>query len=62
MSGTITSEKNGEPDGTKKDGRNKTEDDAQDDDVIVVGWDGPDDPANPRKCVSLSLFGYANSS
>ncbi|KAH9898224.1 MFS polyamine transporter [Cubamyces lactineus] len=48
MSGTITSEKNGEPDGTKKDGRNKTEDEAQDDDVIVVGWDGPDDPANPR--------------
>ncbi|KAI0654246.1 MFS polyamine transporter [Cubamyces menziesii] len=48
LSGTVTSEKNGVPDGVKKDGPKDTDDDAQDDDVIVVGWDGPDDPANPR--------------
>ena len=28
---------------------------AQDDSVIVVGWDGPDDPANPRKYALHSL-------
>ena len=28
---------------------------AQDDNVIVVGWDGPDDPANPRKYAVHSL-------
>ncbi|KAI0324466.1 MFS polyamine transporter [Cubamyces sp. BRFM 1775] len=48
MSGTITSEKNGLPEGEKKDDPKNAKDDAQDDDVIVVGWDGPDDPANPR--------------
>ena len=54
LSGTVTSEKNGVPEGMKKDGPKDTEDDAQDEDVIVVGWDGPDDPANPRKCVLCS--------
>ena len=28
-----------------------------DENVITVGWDGPDDPDNPRKCAStLPLF------
>lgn len=33
--------------GRKEDSTEKPE--AQDVNVIVVGWDGPDDPANPRK-------------
>lgn len=24
-----------------------------DEDVLIVDWDGPDDPANPKKCVTL---------
>ena len=26
------------------------------DDVLVVNWEGPDDPENPKKCVSLLSF------
>ena len=30
-------------------------DDSESDDVFWVDWEGPDDPANPRKCVPFLL-------
>ena len=31
-----------------------TTDDSESDDVLWVDWEGRDDPANPKKCVSPS--------
>lgn len=46
---TVNAEKNDrlEEGGSEK--ANPPADDAQDENVIVVGWDSPDDPENPRK-------------
>ena len=52
---TLHSEKNTRANEREAEDAVATKPKAQDDSVIVVGWDGPDDPANPRKYAVHSL-------
>ena len=44
----------GEPRRTDRDSEQTTEDD-ESGDVFWVDWEGPEDPANPKKCVAAYL-------
>lgn len=52
--GTLTTSPD-EPEKPQKPSPDKEEKPSADDGVLIVGWDGPDDPANPRKYV-ISAF------
>ena len=47
----------GEPGGSQQTGRGSeyTTEDGESDDVFWVDWEGPEDPANPKKCVAVYL-------
>lgn len=53
---TISSQKNPAPEEDTKASAAEAENKEQHDSDIVVGWDGPDDPENPRTCVHTFLF------
>jgi len=44
----------GEPGRTDR-GSEHTTEDGESDDVFWVDWEGPEDPANPKKCVAVYL-------
>jgi len=47
----------GEPGGSQQTDRGSecTTEDGESDDVFWVDWEGPEDPANPKKCVAVCL-------
>ncbi len=47
--GTVNAEKEDRLGGSVPEKVTPKDQDAQDENVIVVDWDGPDDPENPRK-------------
>lgn len=56
--GTLTTSP-GEPEKVRNPSPEREEKPKSDDGALIIGWDGPDDPANPRKCV-LSVFQTRN--
>lgn len=53
---TISSQKNPAPEEETKSSAAEAENKEQHDNDIVVGWDGPDDPENPRTYVLMILL------
>ena len=53
--GTLTPSPD-EPGGPQEPSPEKQDKTSTDHSVLIVGWDGPDDPANPRKYVKSVLW------
>ena len=53
--GTLTPSPD-EPEKPQEPSPEKEDKTSTDDSVLIVGWDGPDDPANPRKYVKSVLW------